>query len=493
MSNDTHKQPADTSAVGPTQKQASLTEREAQVDRGLADEARAILKHEKVKALQSRERLARNLAVLIDTAKQHGAKPGEIVQRAGIRNTASSAVLSKYVVRGETTPAILGDLSQQAWQYLRLAEAAAQLGRFDTDRAVLDLVDGTSLDPRVRTTPAPEENVSDWLYDLIREAVGSISREYDLMACFADMRRHGVEYYDDRWTYSDSHQPRHETTTWPSVPLFIQIFDRVRGTMRRRGRDWEPAEIAFGKHVTLAIGVSHRNEVPEPYLLRFPYVLVMAANNMHARLNRGPAVVGTLLNMSLNMPDVSSGYPDYPNGHNWAKRDLEYRIAPERPLDLQGFKPDPRYSLDWYDLEEIERLTRSGLGALMAAPADILTREGLDAIVQDFRPGYIAADEGTIGALLEAAVNLPLEDGFFSRPKDRSTFLDRLAVSAQEISTSFRAWLDAEKKANQDQKRQLLARWSASVPKPAVPEAPSIVPESDITQDANVPPADAST
>ncbi|HYC06257.1 MAG TPA: hypothetical protein VED40_23415 [Azospirillaceae bacterium] len=430
-------------------------------DRELAAAARERLGRERIGSRSDRARIARNLAAIIDRAAEKGIRSGAIVRKSGVGG--NSSCLSKYVLRVEKpTKEQLGRLVQTGVPYALLAEAAAHLAGFDPDATLLELVDGSRLDPRLAGADLPEQKTADWLYDLLQSAARKIAADHRLDRYFKDLSTHRIERTSEGWRYIDGGW-RDDGHEWPTVNLFIQIESRTPGAYRRKDdkQNLVHAEIAFGHQVSLSIGTD-ADCAPVMYLRRFPFTLLISANSMYSRRMRDAGFDFSRLNFSD--PILFGGYPEQLEGpsRGWLPDGtlVIYMPLPGRKLDLGGFKPDPTHSYDPVELVHFERITRTALAKLCEAKDDLYIRPG-DALPIQIPPGMVLAVPGTIGERLEALLLNGRVDEGDSVPMGPPTLdpIELLNEQARDLARSLETWVEGERNLALERRQKLIDRW----------------------------------
>jgi hypothetical protein len=286
-----------------------------------------------------RARLAGNLHTILNAAVAGGALKRTIVSRANLQQSdGKSGPLYRYTLAGEASPRRLQRLAARPADYLRLADAAAALGRLDRDQAVIDLVSGTRFSHGLENVT--DEAVLDYLSLLagaIQGETSRIAKALDLDWYFKTVDEQNLVHTLAGWE-ADHNSWQFWPWAIPAVPLFTEEVAAFPATWWPKHADGttgpaEPKVAWICRQVSLGIMNYGPERSIKAVLLRSPCVVVdrlpPKGDGLASLLNFevGPAPV-------LRMPN--------PEGASWGKAGSLRMSTEAREVELcpAGDMPD---------------------------------------------------------------------------------------------------------------------------------------------------------
>lgn len=395
-----------------------------------------IANHKGMLSLNERHRLAVNLGVLLEKAKGKGCRMDDIVAKAVPRISHSSVKpgneLSNYrIVPGGRDGTRARKLCARPGKYLALAQSAAREMGMDEHEAIIVLAEGTVLfDKPVLDDAGLEPAVR--VLELLKAHLEEISLGRGLESYLRDatalhaLPKWGADGPIDGWEVDHAHFEFHETDAWPRVLLAAVVRGRAPASIRKDGR-WFEGEAIYAEQVYLALGWDEKLGVVRPFL---DIVASSAAR---------PTGVDGMLNLDLDSPWITSGYPPA-TGHFRVSKTVIVAISTGHRL-ANGLASDEDWRTSESDPYGWSRLVRLDAAAMVEYLVELDEFHRLDSNLPfDVDASTLVSPPSTILAKVEAALLQRYRDGESYKSGDCPDFIAKLDGKAAALVESFREW-----------------------------------------------------
>lgn len=291
-------------------------ELERQQSEALAMEMREKLGDAKLQPAD-REVLASNLWRFIQKARAYGVMKRQITHRAGLGDGASSKRLDLYTLPEGFKAAVrekrLDKLAKKSRRYLQLVEATAELANWKKDKAVLELISGSSLDAASRnegTTDVPTEYIR--LNGLLQKLCRWAVHNSDIEQCWELAEKQFITGCVDHW-YKNEEEHDLNGFEAPSVRLGylkgdvissgdnVPDFSPLNAEIRDQSGQTYPTRVIVGASVHLCLARWSRVPSLRPFFGFAPALLHLPPDDRHSyRLPPGLNNTTVIENFTVN-------------------------------------------------------------------------------------------------------------------------------------------------------------------------------------------------